>query len=93
VSVVNLIRRLVIGSKRAVCSHEFLLDDLERTGLAEPQKPTSRDCKDWEKYLDELWYGDWRKFVVRWPCRKCGKVFKAFCGLDIAPKHGRIVPR
>jgi hypothetical protein len=28
---------------------------------------------------------------VAWPCRKCGKVFRAHCGLDISPKHGYIV--
>jgi hypothetical protein len=25
---------------------------------------------------------------VTWPCSKCGKVFKAHCGLDIVPRHG-----
>ena len=29
---------------------------------------------------------------VAWPCRKCGKVFHAHCGLDISPAHGFIVP-
>ena len=28
---------------------------------------------------------------VLWPCYKCGKVFKAHCGLDISPKHGYIM--
>jgi len=26
--------------------------------------------------------------VVRWPCKRCGKVFEAECGLDIL-KHGQ----
>lgn len=25
---------------------------------------------------------------VSWACHKCGKVFKANCGLDISPEHG-----
>ena len=25
---------------------------------------------------------------VQWPCSKCGKVFKAHCGLDIVPANG-----
>ncbi len=25
---------------------------------------------------------------VAWPCAKCGKVFRAHCGLDISPEHG-----
>lgn len=25
---------------------------------------------------------------VMWPCAKCGKEFRAHCGLDISPKHG-----
>ena len=29
---------------------------------------------------------------VSWSCAKCGKVFKAHCGLDISPKHGDICP-
>ena len=29
---------------------------------------------------------------VAWPCRKCGKVFYAHCGLDISPKHGFVFP-
>lgn len=29
---------------------------------------------------------------VSWPCVKCGKVFTAHCGLDIAPRHGFIIP-
>ena len=30
---------------------------------------------------------------VIWPCCKCGKVFTAHCGLDIAPQKGFIKPR
>lgn len=25
---------------------------------------------------------------VAWPCDKCGKVFRAHCGLDIVPENG-----
>jgi len=27
---------------------------------------------------------------VEWPCCKCGKIFRAHCGLDITPKHGSV---
>ena len=30
---------------------------------------------------------------VEWACDKCGKVFKAQCGLDITPTHGFIQQR
>lgn len=30
---------------------------------------------------------------VKWPCAKCGKVFRAHCGLDISPKYGKITDR
>lgn len=30
---------------------------------------------------------------VVWPCDKCGKVFKAHCGLFISPEHGPIFRR
>lgn len=28
---------------------------------------------------------------VKWPCAKCGKVFRAHCGLDISPKYGETI--
>lgn len=28
---------------------------------------------------------------VSWSCYKCGKLFKAHCGLDITPKHGYVM--
>ena len=30
---------------------------------------------------------------VEWACDKCGKVFKAHCGLDISPRHGQMFHR
>ena len=30
---------------------------------------------------------------VSWPCDKCGKMFRAQCGLDISPEHGPIFRR
>ena len=30
---------------------------------------------------------------VSWACDKCGKVFRAQCGLDISPEHGPIFRR
>jgi len=30
---------------------------------------------------------------VRWPCSRCGKVFRAHCGLDITPQHGFLFRR
>lgn len=28
---------------------------------------------------------------VTWPCAKCKKEFTAHCGLDIAPRNGKII--
>lgn len=30
---------------------------------------------------------------IAWPCAKCGRVFRAHCGLDISPKYGPIFRR
>lgn len=78
-------------AKQMTCSHEFSLKDLKYTGVTSPKKPTTNDIKDWEKYLDDLWDGDWRDHIVKWKCKKCGKEFEGTCGLDISPKYGKIV--
>jgi len=72
-----------------LCSHEFRLTDLDRTGLPEPAKP---DYLCSFEACQEYYYGDWHKKRVGWPCAKCGSVFYAHCGLDISPKHGPIIP-
>jgi hypothetical protein len=74
------------------CAHEFLLVDLKQTGMPEPAQPAQdAGSEEWELYYDELHNGEHHMKRVAWPCRKCGKVFYAHCGLDISPKHGFIV--
>lgn len=87
----NWIREYI---KPYFCKHEFELKDLKKTGIQEPEPPAKsasfdEHCK-WHKSLYE---GPWYTERVEWPCCKCGKVFRAHCGLDISPKHGFIRPR
>lgn len=76
--------------KRTVCSHEFALEDLRNTGIPALVKPTSKDYAEWSHYLSNLTTHESHTRRVSWPCQKCGKVFYAHCGLDIAPSHGPI---
>lgn len=73
------------------CSHEFNLDDLGQTGI--PIPPAPADNAPYEehcRHLSSLNTHPSHTHRVRWPCRKCQKVFHAHCGIDIA-SHGRIV--
>jgi len=74
--------------KRAICLHEFDLDDLRVTNIAPPEKPAKGDYKAWERYHIEYYESDYVRKRVMWPCAKCGKIFYAHCGLDIYA-HGR----
>lgn len=88
----DLIRKLMRRPRTVVCSHKFLLKDLALTGIPQPLKPESKWNYDaWAKYNNELYNGESFTKRVKWPCRKCGKVFYAHCGLDISPHYGPIV--
>jgi hypothetical protein len=60
------------------------MDDLEQTGISELERPQTRGFDEWEQYFKELYEHDSVTKRVKWPCCKCGKVFYAHCGLDIA---------
>lgn len=79
---------------KKACRHEFNLADLKRTGIKEPERPENGAGYDAHmKWHQSLYTGPWYTERVEWPCCKCGKVFRAHCGLDITPKHGFIIPR
>ena len=86
--------RLFTWLKRETCHHKFAIEDLNKTGIPEPEQPENKyDRKAWEEYWHQLWFGDWTRKRVMWPCAKCGKIFYAHCGLDISPKHGPMFRR
>lgn len=70
---------------RAVCRHEFPYSTLKLTRIPAPPMP-----KDYAGAME--WYRNQYSHPsfserVSWTCRKCGKEFRAHCGLDILP-HG-----
>lgn len=87
----TLLLSLQTRTASLLCKHEFRLQDLEDAKQEPLPKPTTRGYKEWSEYLTELYKHDSVLKRVKWPCWKCGKVFYAHCGLDIVPKHGRIV--
>jgi hypothetical protein len=79
---------------RATCSHEFMLRDLRHTGIPEPERPPNGAGYDAHlKWHQEIYTHPSYAERVEWTCCKCGKVFRAHCGLDISPKHGFVRPR
>lgn len=79
---------------KTVCRHEFDLNDLRKTGIQEPERPPNGAGVDAHiKWHQSLYTGPWYTERVEWPCCKCGKVFRAHCGLDISPEHGFIRAR
>jgi hypothetical protein len=76
------------------CSHEFHLSDLKRTGIKEPERPANDAGFDAHmKWHQSLYTGPWYTERVEWHCFKCGKAFRAHCGLDISPEHGFVRPQ
>lgn len=75
--------------RRPTCRHEFRYSDLKLTGIAVPPMP-----KDYEGAMQ--WYRNQYSHPshserVSWLCRKCGKEFRAHCGLDVL-RHGILSP-
>jgi hypothetical protein len=79
--------------KPRVCRHKFAIEDLEKTGIPEIEKPAVNEYQAWVKYYAERDKHDSHTKRVAWPCAECGKVFYAHCGLDIAPKNGPVFRR
>jgi len=76
--------------KRATCSHEFRLDELKKTGIAELETPKNNDYSEWMEYYSKIFKHESHTKRVMWPCSKCKKVFYAHCGLDILD-HGKAI--
>ena len=86
-------KNVILCLRRFFCRHAFALRDLELTGMPEPDKPA--DGASYEAWLDyhrQLSEDPHHTQRVEWPCAKCGKVFRAHCGLDISPEHGPVLP-
>ena len=77
--------------KAIVCQHVFDLDDLSSTNQEPIVEPDFHDYRGWQEYYANRTRHPSHTHRVQWPCRKCGKVFFAHCGLDISPKHGSTV--
>ena len=91
--IVARVSRMVRGFVRTRCHHAFRLEDLHKTGIPEPEKPADgASYQAWKDYHRELTEGPHHTERVEWPCARCGKVFRAHCGLDISPEHGPILP-
>ena len=92
--IVARVSRMVRGFVRTrFCHHAFRLEDLHKTGIPEPEKPADgASYQAWKDYHRELTEGPHHTERVEWPCARCGKVFRAHCGLDISPEHGPILP-
>ncbi len=75
---------------RPACRHEFRYSDLMLTGIPKPPDPRrGASREELEKWGDEVVCGKhpWHTERVSWKCHKCGKEFRAHCGLDVL-KHG-----
>jgi hypothetical protein len=76
--------------RRSVCAHEFHLSDLQKTGIPPLETPIDRhDYRGWMTYYCNIYTHPSVTERVEWPCVKCGKVFRAHCGLDVL-SHGKI---
>lgn len=75
---------------RTVCAHEFRYADLRLTGIPVPPTPArGASMAELNKWGDEVICGKHPSHTERvsWSCHKCGKEFRAHCGLDVL-KHG-----
>lgn len=75
------------------CRHEFRYSDLRLTGIPEPTQPgPGATQEEWRHWGDQVIGGNhpWHTERVSWRCRKCGKEFRAHCGLDVL-QHGTAV--
>lgn len=69
---------------RFLCRHEFRLTDLTETGIAQPEKPSrSARFSEWLDYYARLSSHPANSERVSWACCKCGKEYRAYCGLDV----------
>jgi hypothetical protein len=69
--------------QKRFCKHEFVLADLALTNIPELEKPKVNDYQAWVEYYKGIFQHESFTKRVKWPCKKCGKVFYAHCGIDI----------
>lgn len=80
--------------RQQFCRHEFLLEDLKQTGIPPAPKPAEdAPWKVWMEYQNSIYRHPSHTQRVEWACRKCRKVFREQCGLDVLSKHGKLVSR
>jgi hypothetical protein len=65
------------------CKHEFNITDIKLTGIPEPARPINGSYEEWVDYYNRYWDGDWNTKRVMCPCKHCGHVVYAHCGIDI----------
>jgi hypothetical protein len=69
----------------SACRHEFRYSDLKRTGIPVPPMPADFEgAMEWHRKAHSHPSHSER---VSWKCSKCGKEFRAHCGLDVL-HHG-----
>ncbi len=86
--------RLVVGFRAHICRHEFRLSDLTETGIALPEKPPQNSgYYIWLDYYTKLSVHPANSERVSWTCCKCGKEYRAHCGLDVLSRsRGTVRP-
>lgn len=71
------------------CRHDFKLSDLEQTKIPEPVLARDASFDDAMKFEAVRWQHPSHTERVAWPCYRCGKEFRAHCGLDILSRYRR----
>jgi len=84
---------IMLAVKQFFCRHKFAMEDLKLTHIAPPPTPFKGTYAEWEHFYEGIDTHESHTHRVEWPCDKCGKVFYAHCGLDIAPENGGIFRR
>lgn len=81
------LRRLVLRFSRQPCSHEFDINDLDRTNIPEiPDPGKDGYYSEWVEYFSKYWKQPAFTERIEWPCWKCGKKFRGGYGLEILSK-------
>lgn len=74
---------LRVAIRQYFCRHSFRLADLRFTGIPVPPRPATESFYVMLTYFASLADHPSHRERVEWPCLKCGRVFRAHCGLDI----------
>lgn len=75
--------KLATAIRQFLCRHRFNLADLELTNIPVPPRPATESFYVMLTYFASLADHPSHRERVEWPCRKCGRVFRAHCGLEI----------